>query len=598
MSLFHLLKPKSSLQISRLGFSIARTRCCFALPNVDNDNPPQLDTESIEQETSIVAAEPFAQEHSEKKQDLVSKSAFIRNELAANGGSNKPKTLTDLFRNVPTGTMTENKEPKPEETISDIVLSYAKYMDTQSGYSSLSDGPLESEPDSQDGDSKEFPHNKRKNNLQECENVRYEGGESSTPSNSIQKVFDLKDCPTKSANGQSTGEVEYNKPRSFAFTHQPMTQNSNEQPSTEDADKRSVISGLIDFMRLAEDPEPSSSSSKVSVVVKENSSEANLQRPGPTKKTHFDGQKSKENKVLIRFLRSNATDAHIFQCFESCGEISKVEIPYAEASLFKSGYIYFKTREGFNKALKKTSLLVAGGIVTVESASSTRKRNVKTPIPSLIGDHNTPAALVKNPTRTIKIESLSREISSNHIEEALSFCETNISGYFLGSSDSVAYVEFESEIGKERALAKQWINVLGRRLVMLRVDSPRTTVVRIIGRNQSKMKNILAECRLLGKVGASFSRTPGVLDVHFELDEWPNMLKIINRLNGMEIDGARVQAESAPVFPPDVLLALWQEPNERKHLKTTMQVLLHKLAGRSLDTCRLAVLENVFMDAI
>lgn len=46
-------------------------------------------------------------------------------------------------------------------------------------------------------------------------------------------------------------------------------------------------------------------------------------------------------------------------------------------------------------------------------------------------------------TMTIKIEQLTHEISSRHIEEALAFCKSNVSGYSLGSSHSVAYVEFE-----------------------------------------------------------------------------------------------------------------------------------------------------------
>lgn len=79
----------------------------------------------------------------------------------------------------------------------------------------------------------------------------------------------------------------------------------------------------------------------------------------------------------------------------------------------------------------------------MESATTTEKRSVKTPIPSVNGDPDAPAALVKNPTWTIKIEQLTREISSHDIEEALAFCQSNVSGYFMGSSESVAYVEFE-----------------------------------------------------------------------------------------------------------------------------------------------------------
>lgn len=52
-----------------------------------------------------------------------------------------------------------------------------------------------------------------------------------------------------------------------------------------------------------------------------------------------------------------------------------------------------------------------------------------------------------------------------------------------------------------------------------------------------------------------------------------------------------LQAAPAPIFPPEVLLALWRHPEERKHLKATAQALLHKLGG-TLDTSELDFLEN------
>lgn len=65
------------------------------------------------------------------------------------------------------------------------------------------------------------------------------------------------------------------------------------------------------------------------------------------------------------------------------------------------------------------------------------------------------------------------------------------------------------------------------------------------------------------------------------------------------MNGKRVKAESPPVFPPDVLLALWHDPEERKRLKTTMQALVQKVGPISLiDTRQLAALENVFVGNI
>lgn len=95
------------------------------------------------------------------------------------------------------------------------------------------------------------------------------------------------------------------------------------------------------------------------------------------------------------------------------------------------------------KALQTIDLVVNGTAVVVEPASSLENLSKKISIPNLIGDPDAPAALVKNPMRTVAIKQLTPEICSRHIEEALTFCESKISGIFLGSSSSVAYVEFE-----------------------------------------------------------------------------------------------------------------------------------------------------------
>lgn len=56
------------------------------------------------------------------------------------------------------------------------------------------------------------------------------------------------------------------------------------------------------------------------------------------------------------------------------------------------------------------------------------------------------------------------------------------------------------------------------------------------------------------------------------------------------MEGCRLQAEPAPVFPPEVLIALWHHPEERKCLEATAQALLHKLSIS--DTSELASLEK------
>lgn len=95
------------------------------------------------------------------------------------------------------------------------------------------------------------------------------------------------------------------------------------------------------------------------------------------------------------------------------------------------------------KALQAVDVSVKGDIVIVEPASCSKSLSTKISVPNLIGDPNAPAALLKNPVRTVAIKELTGDICLRHIEEALTFCDSKISGVFLGSSSDVAYVEFE-----------------------------------------------------------------------------------------------------------------------------------------------------------
>ncbi|KAL7251433.1 hypothetical protein ACSBR1_013300 [Camellia fascicularis] len=216
--------------------------------------------------------------------------------------------------------------------------------------------------------------------------------------------------------------------------------------------------------------------------------------------------------------------------------------------------------------------------VIVEAASSTENLPNKTSIPNLIGDPDVPSSLVKNPTRTVMIKQLTPDIRSHDIEEALAFCGSNISGFFFGSSSFVAYVEFETEDAKERALEKHSINVRGKQLLIFRIDAPRTTVVRISNLYSAEAKKkLFSICRSYGKVKVVVFRHKEIRDVHFMLSEWPNMLKILNRLNGLKVDDCRIIAQPALVFPPEVLRVLWSHPDERQRLETKiwMKTLLY-----------------------
>ncbi|KAI8002510.1 hypothetical protein LOK49_LG08G00692 [Camellia lanceoleosa] len=80
-----------------------------------------------------------------------------------------------------------------------------------------------------------------------------------------------------------------------------------------------------------------------------------------------------------------------------------------------------------------------------------------------------------------------------------------------------------------------------------------------------------------GKVKVVVFRHKEIRDVHFMLSEWPNMLKILNRLNGLKVDDCQIIAQPALVFPPEVLRVLWSHPDERQRLETTiwMKTLLY-----------------------
>lgn len=101
-----------------------------------------------------------------------------------------------------------------------------------------------------------------------------------------------------------------------------------------------------------------------------------------------------------------------------------------------------QTDAGLQKALKKTDLVVEDVDVIMEGTSSLEIISNRISIPDLIGDPDVPGALVKNPTRTAVTKGLTLDMSWKHLEKALS-CGKGISGFIMGSSSSVAYVEFE-----------------------------------------------------------------------------------------------------------------------------------------------------------
>ncbi|XVE81875.1 hypothetical protein DITRI_Ditri15bG0101100 [Diplodiscus trichospermus] len=291
--------------------------------------------------------------------------------------------------------------------------------------------------------------------------------------------------------------------------------------------------------------------------------------------TCFSVKGSKKNKVLVRFLTRDVQKHNILEAFRDCGPIVNVEEVFStKGSIFKDSLVYFETRKGCQNALKKNDLIFLNREAFVE-ATSLEDTGDEISIPELIGDPDAPAALVKNPTKTVKVKHVSEDISTKQLKEALAFCHSSITSLFLGSTSSVIYVEFETEDAKERALAEHSLLVSGKELPILRIDAPRTTVVRIS--NLSHNSKVFSVCNSYGQVKCIASRATGIVDVHFKLAEWPNMLNIVNSLNGIEDNGKRWLAQPSPVFPIEILRALWSRPEERRHVNAVICNLLRKL---------------------
>lgn len=249
--------------------------------------------------------------------------------------------------------------------------------------------------------------------------------------------------------------------------------------------------------------------------------------------------------------------------------------------------VLLQTGAGLQKALKKTDLVVEDVDVIMEGTSSLEIISNRISIPDLIGDPDVPGALVKNPTRTAVIKGLTLDMSWKHLEKALS-CGKGISGFIMGSSSSVAYVEFETEDAKEKAIAKHSFTVLGKCLQVFRIDAPRTTVARISNINSRKgEKKICSVCSHYGQVKNVVHRDHDTVDVHFKLAEWPSMLHILNSLNGKVVDDSQWVVQPATVYPPEILRALWSQPDGRKHVKAIIHNLLQKIAESHTDMGRL-----------
>ncbi|TYI61538.1 hypothetical protein E1A91_D10G178700v1, partial [Gossypium mustelinum] len=196
----------------------------------------------------------------------------------------------------------------------------------------------------------------------------------------------------------------------------------------------------------------------------------------------------KDNKELVRFLTKNVKKLNILAAFSDCGLIVKVEeLSSTKESSFKDFLLHFKTREGSQLALKKNDVMVMETEAFVEPTTSEDTAGAIISIPDPISDPEAPTALLKNPTTAA---------------EGNRRCQ-------------------------REALAQQSVLVSGKELLILRIDAPRTTVVRIS--NIKPTSKAWTICNSYGQVKYLAKKGVGVVDVHFKLAEWPNMLNIVNK---------------------------------------------------------------------
>ncbi|KAL0899233.1 hypothetical protein Bca101_083194 [Brassica carinata] len=302
------------------------------------------------------------------------------------------------------------------------------------------------------------------------------------------------------------------------------------------------------------------------------------------------------NKVVVRFLHEGFQKSDIVESFSEFGAVLDVhEVPSFEGGIYKDAPLTFETKSAVKKALKKGVVMVKHCSAVVEAISQ-KDMVEKISIPDLIGDPDVPTSLVKEPTRTVKIHPLDHNIGSNQIREALRFYKSDISKIIFGSSSTVAFIEFETEDGKERALAAHSVDVENKQLFISRIDIPRTTVSRISNLSGSNTGDLRKLCVPYGQIKQMFYRGKDVSDVHFDVSEWPNMLTILNSMNGKERNGKKwVVRPAITVIPPEIMKVLWEDSQGKRYVKDLIKNMVRE-TEQPLDPAALSSLCSALED--
>ncbi|CAN7127123.1 unnamed protein product [Brassica rapa subsp. narinosa] len=302
------------------------------------------------------------------------------------------------------------------------------------------------------------------------------------------------------------------------------------------------------------------------------------------------------NRVVLRFLHEGFQKSDIVDSFSEFGAVLDFqEVPSFEGCIYKDALVTFETKSAVKKAPKKGVVMLKHSSAIVEAVSQ-EDMVEKIRIPDLIGDPDVPVSLVKEPTRTVKIHPLDQSIGSNQIREALRFCKSDISKIIFGSSTTAAFIEFETEDGKERALAAHSVDVQNKPLFISRIDIPRTTVARISNLSGLMTGDLRKLCMPYGQIKQMFHRGKGVADVHFDISEWPNMLTILNSMNGKERNGKKwVVRPATTVIPHEILKVLWEDPQGMRYVKGLIKDMVREIE-QPLDSAALSSLCSALED--
>ncbi|KAH8956198.1 hypothetical protein BDL97_07G028000 [Sphagnum fallax] len=330
--------------------------------------------------------------------------------------------------------------------------------------------------------------------------------------------------------------------------------------------------------------------------------EYNVSRPGGLgrRALHNGMRTSKDAPIgkyglFVRYLSPQATSEDMKEAFQDCGEIVRTQpIRTRINSKFTYGFVDFKTPEGLKNALDKPKVYIRGVRIQKEASSTTRGKldkvilagttqyrplpisEVKTGSPSAASESD----LLRRSRNLVSVQGLPLHIPLLEVEKALSVYGEVIRSEIKHEESRAccAHMEFQTEYARENALRANAVHLRGVQYPIMRVDPFMTSVVRLtnIGLRPEEHK-IAATCELFGQVEKVVARSDTMVDVYFQTSEIKKMPRILNRLNEVNMEGIRWQAEPAPRLSPDSLPTLLSSNYGQEWLQHQSERLLQKV---------------------